>query len=114
MRAFTDYDILVKKDMMTKLPKICDTAIGVITQLCTTNQENISENCGLPFDTVCLWDRLASSFRSSRVTRISTLVPVMGLRKSFLTFFGGPQPYKGSGSANSKPTLALDRALWVN
>lgn len=113
MRAFTDYDLLIKKESLARLPQISDTAIGVITQLGTTNQESVSESCGLPFDTVCLWDRLVSSFRAARVARISTSIPVMGLRKDFLTFFGGPHPCRG-GSLESKPTLTLERSLWAN
>lgn len=113
MRAFTDYDTLIDKDIMSKLPKLNDTAIGIITQLGTKNQENIADCCGLPFDTVCLWDPLALSFRSAKISRLSSIIPVIGLRKTFLTFFGGPQPC-AVGNLNNKPTLTLERNLWTN
>lgn len=115
IRAFADYDVLVKDGAIKNLGRLDDTAEGFLMQLCANSQTNLLGGSDLHYDTVALWDSTCEMYRGVKLKHFTdnNNLPVLGLRKNFLTFFGGPHPYRGKG-ADSKPILNLNQAMWDN
>lgn len=113
MRVCTDYFILVNGNAMKKLSrKYNDKTIGVLAATLSSISTTpiITPTSTLEFDSVCLWSPMTSLIRGLGVNSlINTGLPLKGLRREFLTFFGGPAPYTSDGN---KPTLIINEKLW--
>ena len=91
-------------------PKLDDTSDGIILKAINRESNSITGESGLHFDTTGLWGRISEEFRGNKVEKLTGFgIPVKGLRRQFLTPFGGPHM---SGNKNEKPSLYINSHLW--
>ena len=113
VRCYPDFDVLFKRDIRNLFGGLDDTSDGFINTITNHNQENVTEACGLYYDSVGLWNHGSSLLRGKQITRLTNCgLPIKGLRRNFLSFFGGPHPFLGKNVDADKPTLELDYTIW--
>lgn len=113
IRCYPDYGVLYKGDG-SDFPALDDTAEGFIDTIMKHNPENITSSCGICYDSIGLWANCSSYLRGRSITGFATdcKLPIRGLRREFLSFFGGPHPYLGQGARDEKPVLNIGHELW--
>jgi len=94
---------------------INDYSIGMVCACVSVCSENITNTCGLHYDTLGYWHLYAKVLRGESLKPCMVRtdeVPVRVLRKNFLTYFGGPHPYLGRNPERNKPWLNFTPSLW--
>lgn len=117
IRAYGDYTAICGKalsqdpDLLkSNLP---DTTIGFLIKDAHKAAENITADTDVPFDSIALHSEVASSWRGNNIETLTQCgLPVSGLQKNFLTFFGGPVPYHGDDISDNKARLNIGPELW--
>ena len=113
VRAFADYTLIINEAQRAKLTSVPNTSDGCIQNFSGFVQDNLTSTSGLYYDSIALWNPVSKCARGGRVSKlVDSELPIEGLRKEFLTFFGGPHPYLGEKSDRSKPTLLLGQSMW--
>lgn len=117
IRAYDDYIAICGKALeqdpdLLKI-NLPDTIIGFLIKDAHRSAENITSETGLPFDTIALHSEVASSWRGNNIeTLLECGLPIGGLQRNFLTFFGGPVPYHGTNLLETKAKLVIGPELW--
>lgn len=113
IRCFPDYRMLFKQDITPLFHAPDETSDGFLSILAEHHQEAATEACGLAYDSIGMWHKCSRLLRGRRVSKLlNCKIPVTGIRRNFLSFFGGPHPYRGKDNVLGKPTLNLDYELW--
>lgn len=100
LRLFPDYQLLGDKLCeivnSVQLPKTSD---GILANIPIGNgTKGILADSGLSFDALGLWSPISRQFRGDKVFNFTKYIPSLGIKKSFLTYYGGPHAFNYGGN----------------
>lgn len=117
IRAYSDYRAIcgtaLARDPDLLARQLPNTSIGFLITGAHKSAENITEASGIPFDAIALHSKVTSLLRGDNINvLVKCGLPIKGLQKNFLTYFGGPVPYHGESPLDKKAKLDIGPNIW--